>query len=81
MLTGVGDGSRATNELRIGSVSGADASQPPEDIGHMGTENASVGMRFINHHKLELTEEGSPRTMIRQNAKVQHIRIGKDYSG
>ena len=41
----------------------------------MGAENSPVCVDFINNNKLQIAQEGDPLWMIRQDPRVEHIRI------
>jgi len=62
--------------LGFRAVETADPIQPSQDIGHMRTEDTSIGVKFINHHKLQILKEGNPFRMMREDAGVEHVGVG-----
>ena len=44
----------------------------------MAPENPSVVMQFVDHHIFEIFEQFDPFGMVRENATVEHVRVGKD---
>ncbi len=75
-LLWIGDGGGTADELRPGPIEMADTVQPPQDIGHMRSENTPVGMELVDHDEFQVLEEGQPFGMVRKNTRMEHIGIG-----
>ena len=48
----------------------------PQDIGHVRSEDPSVGMEFIDHDEFQILEEGHPLRMMGKDGRVEHVGIG-----
>ena len=59
----------------MGSVKRADAFEPAQNVCEIRTENAAIGVNFINHDVFQVFKELDPFRVMRQNALMQHIRI------
>src|SRR2546430_12747032 len=44
----------------------------------MAAEDAAVGVQFIQDNVAKVFEEARPARVMRQNSRVQHVRIGED---
>ena len=54
--------------------------QPSNDLVHVGAEDASIGVHFVEDDIGEVFEELFPALMISQYPAVEHVRIGhKDF--
>ncbi len=78
MLARVGHRRRAADKDGVCPVEAADADQPADDVGKMRAENAAVNVQFIDHDVFEVHEKLLPLGVVRQNAGMQHVRIGDD---
>ncbi len=76
-LLGVGDGRRAADEAWIGPVVGAEAPQPPDDVGRVRAEDAPVRVDLVEHDILQVAEEVRPRVVVGQDAHMQHVGVGQ----
>ena len=72
----VGDGGRAADKARVGSVKAAKAQQPSNDVGHIGSEHAPIDVYLVDHDDLEVFEQAHPFGVVGQDAVVEHVRIG-----
>ena len=61
-------------------VEGTHAAQAAQNAGHLRAEDATVGMRLVDDHVLEMAEEFGPQWMVGQNAHVKHVRIGDEHA-
>ena len=74
----IGNRCAAQDELRMASVEFAQAQQTAQDVGQVAAENAPVGMDFVDNDILQVFKELDPFRMMRQDAGMQHVRIGHD---
>ena len=74
----VGDGGRAANEDRVGAVEAADAVQPPDDVRHVAAEDAAILVQLVDDDVAEVLEQLHPLRVVRQDARVQHVRVRDD---
>ena len=44
----------------------------------MAAEDAAVGVQFVDHDVAQIFKQASPARVMREDAGVQHVRIGKD---
>ena len=77
-LAGVRDRRRGEQELRLGAVDPREPPQPPQDVGHVGAEDAAVDVRLVDDHVGEVREHVTPAVVVRQHAHVEHVRVGED---
>ncbi len=75
---GIGDGCGATNKLRIAAVKTRDAAESAENIAKMATEDAAVGVQFVDDNVAKIFEQARPARVMRENAGVQHVGIGEN---
>ena len=80
-LAGIGDGGGGHDELRRGAVVAADALEPPEHVGEVAAEHAAVGVQLVDHDVAEVLEEVHPLRVVRQDPRVEHVRVGEDEVG
>ena len=71
------DGGRAEDQLRVAAVVGAQAEQAPQDVGHVAAEDATVEVGLVDHHVAQLLEELEPLGVVRQDRRVEHVRVGQ----
>ena len=45
----------------------------------MAAENAAIGVQFVQHDVAQIFEEAHPFGVVRQNAGVQHVRVGENH--
>ena len=72
---GIADRRAAADKSWMGSVKRADAFEPAQNVCEIRTENAAIGVNFINHDVFQVFKELDPFRVMRQNALMQHIRI------
>jgi hypothetical protein len=73
----IGDGRAGRQENRLGTIVAADSLQSAEDAGHVGSENASVEMDFIDDNITQAAEESRPLGMVGEYGGMQHVGIGQ----
>ena len=78
MLLGVGDGGRRSDELGTGAVVSADAAETTNRVGHVGAEDAPVGVHFVEDDVAQVGEEAVPAGVVREDALVEHVGVGQD---
>ncbi len=76
-LLRVGDRRRRAEKHRVRSVMPADALQPPQHIAQMTAEDAAVRVQLVDDHVAEVLEQLRPARMVRQDARVHHVRIAQ----
>ena len=72
----LGDGGRTENELGVAAVKAADPVQAADDLDHVAAQDTLVGMGLVNHHQLEVFKKFLPLLVERQQAQMNHIRVG-----
>jgi hypothetical protein len=81
VLLGVGDGSGGQQELRRRAVVGGDAPEPPQDVRDVRAEDAAVGVELVDDDVAQRREEAAPARVVRQDAGVEHVRVGDEEVG
>src|ERR1041384_5888326 len=76
-LFGVANRCRGKDELWIGSIKARHTFETSDYVGNMRTEDATIGMRFVNDHKAQTGEEIAPVGVMRQDACMEHIGIAQ----
>src|SRR5467141_3506929 len=69
-VAGIGNGCRATDELRIAAVEASDAAKAAQHVAQVAAEDAAVGVQFVDHDVTEVFEEARPASMVRQDPSV-----------
>ena len=69
---------RGENELRIGPIESGHTFQPPQYVRHVRAEHAPIGVHFIDDYEFQVAKKLRPIGVMRQNAGVEHIGVGKD---
>jgi signal peptidase II len=80
VLGRVADGGRRRDEQRLAAVEARDALQPPHDVGEVRAEHAAVHVELVHHHEAQVGEEARPVGVVRQDAGVQHVRVGDEHT-
>ena len=75
-LAGVPDRRRAADDDRSRAVVGADPEQPPQDVGNVPAEHASIRVQLVDDDDLELLEELEPLGVVGEDRRVEHVRVG-----
>ena len=52
--------------------------QAPDHVGHVAAEDAAVLVQLVDHHVAQVLEQLHPLGVVRQDAGVQHVRVGYD---
>src|SRR3990172_3284568 len=76
---GIGDGRRAGDELWVRAPVVADPPQSPQDMGHMGTEDAAIGVYLIDDDVSEVLEKPFPFLVEGVYREVEHIGVREDH--
>ncbi len=76
-LGGLGHRRRGQHEGRLAAVAGADAPQPADDQRDVRAEQPAVGVTLVDHHVPQSPQERRPALVGRQDAVVQHVRVGQ----
>ena len=74
----VGQGGGGKDELRLRAEKGGNPFQAADDICQVRTEHAAVDVHLVDDDIAQVGKEGCPHRVMRQDAQVQHIGIGKD---
>ena len=75
-LAGVGNGGAAQDKLRMAAIKFAQAHEPPQHIGQVGTEYAPVSVNFINDNVAQIFKELDPRGVVGKNACLLYTSRG-----
>jgi hypothetical protein len=59
------------------SVVLADATQPPQHVGEMTPEHATIGVQFVDDDEAQVLEQLRPARMVRQDAGVHHVGVAE----
>ena len=78
-LARIGDRRRRTDERRVRTVVRAHARQAPHDVRQVAAEDATIRMQLVDHDEPEILEELRPTRMVRQDARVQHVRVAQHH--
>ena len=76
-LARVRDGRRRADEDRIRAVVPADALEPPEDVREVAAEHAAIRVQLVDDDEAQVLEQLRPARMVRQDARVHHVRIAE----
>ena len=60
----------------MAAVVGADAQEATKDVGDVAAEDAAVGVQLVDHDVAELLEQLEPLRVVRQDRRVEHVRVG-----
>src|SRR6185295_936552 len=71
-------GCRCTDKLRPAAVKRTDPCQPAEHICDMAAKHAAIGMQLVNNDEFQILHQPSPFRVMRQNAFMEHVRIGEN---
>ena len=76
-LARIGDRRRRAEKHRIRPVVPADPPQPPQHVAEMAAEDAAIGVQLVDDHVAQVLEQLRPPRMVRQDARVHHVRIAE----
>jgi hypothetical protein len=62
------------------AVEARDAHEAPHHVGQVRAEHAAVGVQLVHHHVAQVGEEARPVGVVRQDAGVQHVRVGDEHA-
>ena len=57
---------------------GADPQQPAQDVGDVAAEHAAVRVQLVDDDVAQLLEQLEPLGVVRQDRRVEHVRVGHD---
>ena len=77
-LARVADRRRGEQELRLGAVDARQPAQPPQHVADVRPEDAAVHVRLVHDDVAEVREDVAPAIVVRQDADVEHVRVGQD---
>ena len=77
-LRRVRDRGRGEDELRLRSVGAREPAEAPEDVADVRAEDAAVDVRLVDDDEAEVREHVAPAVVVRQDADVEHVRVGQD---
>ena len=77
-LTGIGDGRRRRDELRLRAVEARHAAGAAQHVGDVAAEDAPVGVHLVEYDVAQAAEEAHPAGVVRQDTQVQHIGVGDE---
>ncbi len=80
-FAGICNGGRAADELRRGTIKSRDAREAAQHVGQVAAENAAISVQFVEHDVAKIFEQAHPFGVVRQDAGVQHVRIGENHVG
>ena len=60
----------------MAAVKRAQPHQAAQDIGQMTSEDAAVGVQFVDDDVLQVFKELDPLGVVRQDVGVEHVGIG-----
>ena len=75
----VGDRGGGEHEPRPGPVGLGEPPQPAQHVRDVRAEHAPVDVRLVDDHEREVREEVAPGGVVRQDADVQHVRVGEHH--
>ena len=75
----IGDGRGAAQKYRSGAVIFQNAGKAPDQVGHMGAENAAAGVKLVDHHELQVGKNKIKpvAAVIGQKGSAQHLGVGQ----
>ncbi len=74
-LARVADRRRAADDGGPAAVVGTDPQEPPQDVGDVPAEDAAIGVQLVDDDELELLEQLEPLRVVRQDRRVEHVRV------
>ncbi len=78
---GVADRRAGETERGRRAVIRAEPPQPPQHVRDVAAEQAAQRVQLVDHHIAEPHQERGPPRVRRQDARVQHLRIGEQHVG
>src|SRR5216684_5533299 len=77
-VEGVGDCRRRADESWGRPIKGADSFQASNDVGDLASKQSAIRVQLIDDDEIEAREQSPPPRVVRQDARVQHVRVGDD---
>ena len=65
--------------MRVGAVDPREPPKPPQDVADVRAEDAAVDVRLVDDDEAEVREHVAPAVVVRQDADVEHVRVGEDH--
>ena len=56
----------------------AEPQEPPEHVRDVAAEDAAIRVQLVDDDDLDLLEELEPLRVMRQDRRVEHVRVGDD---
>ena len=78
-LRRVRDRRRREHELRLRPVRAGEPPEAAEDVRDVRAEDAAVDVRLVDDDVAEVREHVAPAVVVRQDADVEHVRVGQDH--
>ena len=78
-LRRVRDRRRCEHELRLRVVRTGEPAQAAEDVGDVRAEDTAIDVRLVDDDVAEVREHVAPAVVVRQDADVEHVRVGQDH--
>ena len=75
------DGGRRADEHRIGAVVQRQATEPPQELGDVAAEHATERVQLVDDDVAEPAEEGGPPLVVREEPRVEHLRVREHHRG
>ena len=74
----VPDGGRAADDDRLAAVVGADPEEATKDVGDVAAEYPAIRVQLVDDDDLELLEQLEPLGVVREDRRMEHVRVGDD---
>ena len=78
-ISGIGNRSRAANELRVAAVEARNTPETPEDVAQVAAKDATISVQLVDYDVAQIFEEARPAGVVREDPGVQHVRVGQDH--
>jgi hypothetical protein len=77
-LARVRDRGRREQELRLRVVDAREPAESPQDVRHVRAEDPAVHVRLVDDDVAQVVQNVAPAVVVRQDAHVEHVRVGQD---
>ncbi len=74
----IGNRRRAADDDRRAAVVGTQTKQAPDHVGDVAPEDAAVCVELVDDDDPELLEQLEPLGVVRQDRRIQHVRVADD---
>ena len=75
-LLRIGNCGRGADELGLRPVEPRDPLQPPQDVCQVAAKHPTIVVELIDYYVLQVLKQALPLGMVRQHARVKHVRVG-----